>query len=192
MHFGSASVLALNAAFIPAAWISPEEAVKYYAEDMVIGELGETGFVFNGGMNRSGVRSVVTANSIIAVKGRVFSFDCRARFRLPKRGNRMLFLRDNSTCAYCGNVFHAHELEREHVIPRSANGKDVWENVVTACSDCNGRKRNRTPEQAGMPLLYLPYAPSPYEHVILRGRNVMADQMAFLMANVPKWSRLHS
>lgn len=185
-------ILALNAAFLPSDWISQEEAVKYYAEDQVIGELGESRFVFNGGTGRAGTRSVITVNSIIAVSGRVIPFDNRARFNLPKRGNRMLFLRDRCICAYCATAFPPTELEREHVIPRNGGhrGRDTWENVVTACRDCNARKGCRTPEKANMPLMYLPYSPSPYEHMIMRGRNIMSDQMEFLLSSVPKGSRL--
>jgi len=42
------------------------------------------------------------------------------------------------------------------VIPRSRGGETAWENLVTCCHDCNNRKGNRTPEEAGMKLLRLP------------------------------------
>ncbi|HET6828395.1 MAG TPA: HNH endonuclease, partial [Ramlibacter sp.] len=54
------------------------------------------------------------------------------------------------------------------------------------------RKSNRTPEQARMPLLYTPYVPSLWEDFILRNRRILADQMEFLMAHLPKNSRLHA
>ena len=41
-----------------------------------------------------------------------------------------------------------------------------------------------------MGLLYAPYLPSLYEDMILKGRNILADQMDFLAANLPKNSRL--
>ncbi len=47
----------------------------------------------------------------------------------------------------------------DHVIPRSRGGHTCWENVVTACERCNGRKGNRTPEEAGMSLLSQPSRP---------------------------------
>jgi hypothetical protein len=64
-------------------------------------------------------------------------------------------------------------------------------NLVTACAWCNGRKADRTPEEARMPLMYLPYVPSLHEDMILRGRRILADQMDFLLASVPRNSRLH-
>lgn len=41
----------------------------------------------------------------------------------------------------------------------SRGGGDHYGNLVAACSDCNGRKADRTPEEADMPLLWVPRAP---------------------------------
>ena len=43
-----------------------------------------------------------------------------------------------------------------------------------------------------MTLHYLPYVPSLHEDMILRGRRILNDQMEFLLASVPRHSRLHS
>jgi 5-methylcytosine-specific restriction endonuclease McrA len=61
--------------------------------------------------------------------------------------------RDNYTCQYCGTRLPIKRLEFEHVVPRSQGGKTEWDNIVMACTTCNSEKRNRTPEQAGMPLI---------------------------------------
>jgi 5-methylcytosine-specific restriction endonuclease McrA len=47
----------------------------------------------------------------------------------------------------------------DHVIPRSQGGKTVWENIVTACRECNRKKGGRTPEQAHMFLHTRPRQP---------------------------------
>ena len=86
--------------------------------------------------------------------------------------------------------FPETELTREHIVPFAQNGVDTWMNVVTACHSCNHRKSSRTPEQAGMPLIYTPYIPSLWEDFILRNRRILADQMDFLLAHVPQNSRL--
>ena len=109
----------------------------------------------------------------------------------PGLTNGKLFVRDRNVCAYCGDLFHEDELTREHIIPFAQNGRDHWMNVVTACRACNHRKSSRTPEQARMPLLYAPYVPSLWEDFILRNRRILADQMEFLMAHLPRTSRLH-
>ncbi|MEN3041095.1 MAG: HNH endonuclease [Bacteroidia bacterium] len=67
-----------------------------------------------------------------------------------------IFRRDGYRCAYCGT---SHHLTIDHVIPRSQGGESTWENLVTACEPCNRRKGNRTPQQAGMPLLIRPRRP---------------------------------
>ncbi|MFU8812421.1 MAG: HNH endonuclease [Balneolaceae bacterium] len=69
---------------------------------------------------------------------------------------RNIMKRDNHTCQYCGSK---NDLTLDHVIPRSRNGNDSWENLVTACTKCNVRKGNRTPSEAGMPLRVKPYRP---------------------------------
>ena len=75
--------------------------------------------------------------------------------------------------------------------PVSKGGHDEWENVVTACWSCNVRKGGRTPQQANMPLLAVPYRPSWVEHLILSNRNILADQMEFLVNHLPKNRRPH-
>ena len=84
------------------------------------------------------------------------------------------------------------DLSRDHVVPVSRGGRDVWTNSVTACRRCNTKKANRSPELAGMPLLYVPYVPSRHEHFILRNRRILADQMEYLLAGVPRSSRLYA
>ena len=76
----------------------------------------------------------------------------RRRAALSRRG---VFLRDESTCQYCGRTAE----NVDHVHPRSRGGAHEWENVVAACRRCNSRKKDHTPEEAGMLLRRKPYAP---------------------------------
>ncbi len=64
--------------------------------------------------------------------------------------------RDGFRCQYCRST---RDLTLDHVIPKSRGGRDSWENLATACTRCNVRKGNRTPEEAGMKLLSKPYRP---------------------------------
>jgi len=66
--------------------------------------------------------------------------------------------RDGHKCAYCGRG--DLPLTIDHVIPRSKNGEDSWENLVAACLPCNSKKGNRTPEEANLKLLNIPYKPN--------------------------------
>ena len=183
-------VLKLSAQGLPQAWISLEQAVIHYAASEVRWEAGQEITVFHGGHNAiTGDQSIITVNSIIGTRGvpGINPFDLR-----PSLTNGKLFARDRNVCAYCGGLFHEDELTREHIIPFAQNGRDHWMNVVTACRACNHRKSSRTPEQARMPLLYAPYVPSLWEDFILRNRRILADQMEFLMAHLPRNSRLHA
>lgn len=70
-----------------------------------------------------------------------------------------MLARDDSRCQYCGRRGTARTLNYDHVIPRHQGGTTCFANIVMACHSCNSRKRNRTPEQAGMPLLRKPFVP---------------------------------
>ena len=182
-------ILALNLAGQPFRWLAAEEAVTYHAVAKVAWSVGEPVLLFRGGMKKDGSRSLIESPPIIAVAGsEAMSRVLREAIPLGDR-NDLLFRRDHYLCAYCGDEFHRNELTRDHVLARSRGGRDVWSNVVSACRACNERKAARTPEEARMPLLYVPYAPCRYEHFILSGRNILADQMEYLAAKLPKHSR---
>ncbi len=74
-----------------------------------------------------------------------------------------VFLRDKFTCQYSGQRLPAHELTFDHVVPRSRGGRTCWENVVTASSEYNLRKGNRTLKQAGLKLRRPPRRPITWE-----------------------------
>ena len=52
-----------------------------------------------------------------------------------------VFLRDEFECQYC---FSHNNLTFDHIVPKSKGGKTTWENVITACSDCNTSKGNKS------------------------------------------------
>jgi 5-methylcytosine-specific restriction endonuclease McrA len=186
----SVSILVLDAGGTPRRWIGLEDAAGYYCKRQVAWDFGAHSFTLRGGTNRaSGERSSLTLRSIVAVRsqgGRRAPDDCA-----PALTREMLFARDRYLCAYCGVQQRPADLTAEHVQPQSRGGRNTWTNLVSACKPCNLRKGNRTPEQARMPLLYVPYVPNLHEAFILRNRRILADQMEFLMAGVPPHSRLH-
>ena len=59
-----------------------------------------------------------------------------------------VYRRDNFECVYCGNS-NQRTLTLDHVIPQSKGGKDSWDNLVTACRQCNGEKADLTLEEYG-------------------------------------------
>jgi len=182
------SVLALDVSGVPRQWISHDDAITYHAKDAVAWSMGEIVAKYRGGMQNSGDQSYIETSSIIAVKGHGFNPYKHANVALT---NRTLFGRDRQVCAYCGK-HHAnyHHLSRDHIVPKFLGGQNTWMNVVTACKDCNSKKGHKTLKEARMELLYAPYVPNHYENMILQHRTILADQMDYLLAGVPKHSRI--
>lgn len=184
-----ARILSVDASGTPLDWIEVERAAKYYAEDLVAYELGDRDItVLHGGINRAtGEQSLMLVAPIIGVRGRP---NPRLATRVPTVTRHGIFKRDRETCAYCGERFNPSVLEAEHIVPASQGGPWSWMNLVASCRFCNQKKGNRTPDQAGMRLLYVPYVPNRYEGFILQGRRILADQMEFLRMGLPAHSRL--
>lgn len=90
------------------------------------------------------------------------------RHRKPVKFSRInVYGRDNYRCQYCGEKGELGDLTYDHVVPRSQGGTTTWTNIVTACSDCNGNKAGRTPEQARMKLLKQPAQPKDLPAVVI-------------------------
>lgn len=70
-----------------------------------------------------------------------------------------VYTRDRGRCQYCDKKVSRPEATYDHVLPRDLGGKTKWENIVIACFPCNQKKRNRTPDQAGMKLATTPVKP---------------------------------
>ena len=182
-------VLTLDMHGTPHRWVTWQHACFYYAKNLVAWVAGAHSFTCLGGTSRdTGERSSITVDSIIAIRGRTLA--ARHHCAVPPLNNRELFHRDRHTCAYCGHEYSFIRLTRDHILPLSQGGRDQWMNVVTACRHCNQKKGGRTPEQAGLELLYAPYVPNKAEFLILSNRNILADQMDFLARHVSAHSRL--
>jgi len=64
--------------------------------------------------------------------------------------------RDGHVCGYCGDTATTWD----HIMPQGRGGENTWNNTIAACQPCNSRKGMRTPEEAGMTLLWNPKNPS--------------------------------
>ena len=182
-------ILTLDNSGTPNRWVSWQQACFYYAKDLVSWTLGEAAFTIYGGTSRAtGLRSSITSQSIIAIKGKAMAM--KGFKQVPPLNNRELFRRDRHLCAYCGDEGSFLRLTRDHVTPVSRGRQDTSINVVTACRHCNGLKRNRTPEESGLELLYAPYVPNKAEYLILTNRRILSDQMEFLKPHVSAYSRV--
>lgn len=181
-------ILRTDVSGMPLEWIHFQTAVKLYYTEQVAYTCGTPILAIHGGFNaKTGRRSHIELNSIIATYG---SKQILHTHYIPPLSNPTLFRRDDQLCLYCGRYFAERDLSRDHVHPLVKGGRDVWTNVVTACKYCNSLKGGRTPEEAHMPLLAVPFQPTYVEYVYLQGRNILADQMEFLSAHFPRSSKL--
>ena len=73
------------------------------------------------------------------------------RFTKPKRTGRRrisptmrreVFHRDQNTCQFCGAIESRDKLTIDHLVPLAHGGMDEMINYVTACRDCNAKKRD--------------------------------------------------
>ncbi len=173
----------------PIRWVDVRAAAAYMLRDEITWASAATAVVLHGGISaRTGCRSRLDIPSIVAISS------ARAAFydeSVPRLTNEALFLRDRHLCCYCGDIFDdcTALLTRDHVMPVSRGGSDAWDNVVTSCRACNQKKDNRLVEETSLEMLYIPYTPSRAEAMILENRRILADQMDYLMAQVPRRDR---
>lgn len=104
-----------------------------------------------------------------------------------------VFLRDKGKCQYCGLKLKNKKTNGrdgftfDHVIPRVTGGTTTWDNIVISCFDCNQKKKDRTPEQAGMKLLIKPHKPTQLPDVYKTAftwRQGMPDQWKGWLVNI--------
>jgi len=177
---------------MPLEWVDYRVAARLYFLGLVAYSCGEPLFFLRGGTNAiTRMQSQLRIHSIIATYGIYHALSKLQDDYVPPLANRTLFQRDDHMCMYCGQRFSPRHLSRDHVRPTSKGGKDHWSNVVAACLRCNNFKAGRSPEDAGMELLAVPFVPTHAEYIYLMGRNVLADQMQFLRAHFPRSSPLH-
>ncbi len=171
-------ILRLNKAGQPIDWLTWQDAVCLYSRNLVCWSLGDIIYRIHGGFNRiTGGRTIIELPSIIACGGKKLIH----RRNNPTLSNPALFERDGFRCMYCGKHLHRSQLTRDHIVPSSRGGKDVWENVVAACRRCNQHKDNHLLEDTGMSLIALPYRPNVAEYLALvNSRRILADQADFL------------
>lgn len=148
---GGRTVLVLNASYQPLRPVNLKRAVTLLASAKAVIEKAEEGrFV----RTSSGVDMFPWPLVIRLAKFVQVAYD-KIHGPLPWTKRRVLE-RDGHRCGYCSSM-QAHTVD--HIKPRAQGGKSTWLNTVAACQSCNGRKRDRTPAQAGMKLLATPYVP---------------------------------
>jgi 5-methylcytosine-specific restriction endonuclease McrA len=147
--------LAVNASFEPLAPVPVQRALRLVLQGKAEVVLGD---------DDRPVRSAGRAYTRPAVI-RLTKFVKVPRVFRRRVTNTFLFARDGR-CGYClrtaDQLRPREAFTRDHIVPRSKGGADVWTNVVTACSSCNNRKGDRSLAEAarlGMRLQLVPTEP---------------------------------
>ena len=139
--------LLLNQGFQPLATISWQRAVCLLT-------LGKVEVVEEYARDIRSVYLVIKMPAVVRLITRFRKIKQRVKF-----SRQNVLARDRWKCQYCGRKKPTPELTYDHVVPRSQGGKTCWENIVTACQDCNARKADRNLWDARMNLLVPPSAP---------------------------------
>ena len=120
---------------------------------------------FSEELETNGLRWVKCVRGLLAVPDviRLVRFD-QLRRMCVRLSRRNIYMRDNFTCQYCGQMLPAQSLNLDHVLPRSRGGCASWNNLVCSCVPCNTKKGALTPVEAGMTLRRRPTKPTvPFE-----------------------------
>lgn len=149
------TVLVLNASYEPLGIVSVPRAVTLVVTGRAVTELDSDVPIRSATME-------LFAPSVIRLTRMVHA----PRKRSVPLSRKALFARDAGACQYCG----VPAATIDHVLPRSRGGRHTWENVVACCLPCNARKADRTPDEAGMPLMSRPWAPTRVAMLGSRGR----------------------
>ncbi|MCB9134195.1 MAG: HNH endonuclease [Anaerolineales bacterium] len=149
-------VLLLNASYEPLSVITHQRAVSLLLRERVEPATDQI-------LPIRGVTSIFHLPTVVRL---------RRYIQIPRHGitwsKKAVLQRDGYCCIYCGvrpgdwqgNVrLSRREFTVDHILPRSRGGGDTWHNTACACQTCNQHKGNRTPEEAGMPLLWQPDVP---------------------------------
>lgn len=134
--------LLLNATYEPINVISWQRAAHLYF-------LGKVEIV------ESYDRQIGTPNLSMNVPAvvRVKKFIPAKKYRHVRFSRHTVFTRDRHACRYCGRTYAPEQLTFDHVVPQSLGGQKNFENIVAACRPCNYKKADKTPDEAGMPLI---------------------------------------
>lgn len=157
------NTLVLNASFEPLSTVSLNRAVVLVLQDKAVVEQSHPALRVRAAAVELPVPRVIRLCRYVRVPFR----------RQAPWSRRGVLVRDQHRCTYCGR----RATTVDHVVPKSRGGADSWLNTVASCAEDNHRKADRTPEQAGMPLLHQPFVPSPAEAMLLGLRSGERDAL---------------
>ena len=163
------AVVVLNASFEPLCIVPLRRALMYLVRERAVIVEAVPGEMYRSATASFQIPRVVVFKEFVRVP---------YSYRTQPWTKRGVLERDDYKCAFCGKYGDTID----HVMPRSRGGKNSWLNTVSACKRCNGRKANRTPAEAGMPLRYQPREVSSRDTLLVAMASTGADLMALGLA----------
>jgi len=139
------NVIVLNASYEPLGVVPIHRAMIY-----LIKETAEVVKAYDGETIRTSSGELPIPIAVRFTK--MVKVPYRNREMIPTM--RKILIRDNYKCAYCGK----HAKTVDHIQPKSRGGKNTWMNLIAACQPCNGKKADKTLQEANMKLLFQPRA----------------------------------
>ncbi|MET9512665.1 HNH endonuclease [Streptomyces flavidovirens] len=172
--------LVLNASFEPLSTVTLNRAVVLVLTDKAVVEKARPGLLMRAAAVELPVPQVIRLCRYVRVPFR----------RQAPWSRRGVLIRDQHRCAYCGR----RATTVDHVVPKAQGGGDGWLNTVASCAEDNHRKADRTPDEAGMPLLRRPFVPSPADAMLLalgaHERSVLPDGVSRARTELKDWGWL--
>ncbi|WP_051338571.1 HNH endonuclease [Streptomyces flavidovirens] len=172
--------LVLNASFEPLSTVTLNRAVVLVLTDKAVVEQARPGLLMRAAAVELPVPQVIRLCRYVRVPFR----------RQAPWSRRGVLIRDQHRCAYCGR----RATTVDHVVPKAQGGGDGWLNTVASCAEDNHRKADRTPDEAGMPLLRRPFVPSPADAMLLalgaHERSVLPDGVSPARTELKDWGWL--
>lgn len=138
----------LNADYQPLGRVTFQKAVRLLAKEKAVVEIADE--------TKGRLREWLYPKVIRLVK--IAKLNYKKLYGTPLVSKSGVLRRDGYKCAYCGD--HAKTID--HIMPRSRCKSDpnTWLNMVAACFSCNNKKDNKTPQEAGMKMLFMPFTPT--------------------------------
>ncbi len=179
-------VLVLDKMGSPVYTTALRDAIRLYVNDKaVVVEQDWEGRILHSERFAMGMPRVVQLRNWVA-----FRFNARVslcRRNLIIRDSALVNGKPTLVCQYCGTPLTTETYSVDHIVPRSRGGVSEWENMVACCKDCNSKKGNRTPREAGMRLIKAPDEPSAHDvrfRFRLHIRNPRPEWESYLYWNV--------
>lgn len=148
-----------NASYEPLSIVSAKRAIILFFEGKAFIKETHPTYVVHSVSNAWNVPTELVLNNWVKA---------RPTYRVPARLTPSnLWKRDKYTCQYCGRHRHdfkaTEKLTRDHIHPTARGGKDVWENVVAACSTCNNKKADKFLIETHLKLMKRPFTPTLFQ-----------------------------